>query len=152
MPKTSPIDHHMKKDLEKYRVVEHYRVHWGDMDAANHVNNLVYLRWAESARIRYFEAVGIDISFSAEEVGPILGWQECKYIFPITFPDTAITGIRTAEIKADRLILECAVFSEKHQRIAAISRQSIIPYSYSELKKAPLPEKWLERVKEVDNL
>ena len=28
---------------------------WGDMDAFGHVNNIVYLRYFESARIAYFD-------------------------------------------------------------------------------------------------
>ena len=38
-----------------YKFRTKYFVHWGDMDAAQHVNNLAYLRWAESARIELFE-------------------------------------------------------------------------------------------------
>ena len=56
---------------------------WGDMDSAKHVNNLVYLKWAETSRILLFDKM-MDTSFEGEE-GPILGWQDCKYIFPMTF-------------------------------------------------------------------
>ena len=34
-------------------------VQWGDQDALGHVNNVVYFRWYESARIAYFERVGL---------------------------------------------------------------------------------------------
>jgi len=34
-------------------------VQWGEMDAFQHVNNVAYLRWFESARIAYFEAAGV---------------------------------------------------------------------------------------------
>jgi acyl-CoA thioester hydrolase len=120
------------------------------MDAANHVNNLIYLRWAESGRIEYFEKMGMDISFNSGGTGPILGWQDCKYIFPMTFPDTAIVGCRVLEILSDRFTVETAIFSEKHQRIAAISQQSIIPYNYAELKKVNLPEIWVEKIRAIE--
>ena len=42
---------------------------WGDMDALGHVNDAVYARWLEEARIRYFERVG---PFEPDGVGPIL--------------------------------------------------------------------------------
>ncbi|MEM6698138.1 MAG: thioesterase family protein, partial [Bacteroidota bacterium] len=72
----------MKLSLNDYKITAEYPVHWGDMDAAKHVNNLVYLRWTESGRLLYFQAMNMDTSF--HEVGPILGWQDCKYIFPMT--------------------------------------------------------------------
>jgi len=140
----------MKSELEKYSLIREYNVHWSDMDAAHHVNNTVYLTWAESVRIDYFEEIGMDISFSGSEVGPIVGWIDCKYIFPITFPDTVVVGARTIEVREDRFIMECAIFSKNHQRISAISKQSIIPYNYKELTKVALPLKWIDAIKFLD--
>ncbi|RMG87415.1 MAG: thioesterase [Bacteroidetes bacterium] len=141
----------MQTELSKYKVIERYPVHWGDMDSANHVNNLIYLRWAESGRIAYFQKIKMDTSFGGDETGPILGWQDCKYIFPVTFPDTVVVGVRVAEILDDRFMMECAVFSEKHQRIAALSKQSIIPYNYAKLKKVPLPEAWVAAIQKIES-
>lgn len=141
----------MEEELKKYKVIKKYQVQWGHMDVARHVNNTVYLRWAESARIAYFEAMGMDTSFQGGGVGPILGWQDCKYIFPMTFPDTAILGARTIEEKEDRFIMECAIYSETHQRISAISKQSIIPYNYGELKKVSLPQDWIDSINNLED-
>lgn len=141
----------MQDELKKYRVISRYRVQWGQMDSARHVNNTIYLRWAESARIAYFEAMKMDTSFQGGGVGPILGWQDCKYIFPLTYPDTAIVGVRTIEEKEDRFFMECAIYSEKHQRISAISKQSIIPYDYKDLKKVAVPQSWRDVIASIEN-
>lgn len=140
----------MRIDLKDFNVQCNFEVHWGDMDAAQHVNNLIYLKWGESARVAYFDKMKMDTSFAGSRVGPILGWQECKYIFPMTFPDTAIVGVRTSEILEDRFILQCAVFSKRHNRIAAISRHSVIPYNYELLKKVAMPEQWAIDIKKID--
>ncbi len=137
------------KELEKYKVITKIPIQWADMDSAQHVHNVIYLRLAEAGRISYFEKTDIDISF--KEIGPILGWQDCKYIFPITYPDTAIIATRVAEILEDRMVMEIAVFSEKYQRIAALSKQHIIPYNYAELKKVPLPKTWINGVHALEN-
>lgn len=143
----------MKKYLtiNDFNVTAKFPVQWGEMDAANHVNNTIYMRWAESVRIQYFAKMGMDISFKATgKAGPIVGWQDCKYIFPLTFPDTAIVGARTIEILEDRFVMECGIFSEKHERIAAISKQTIIPYDYGELKKVAMPERWIEAIMKIE--
>ena len=31
---------------------------WGDMDAFNHVNNVIYIRWCETSRIELFRKIG----------------------------------------------------------------------------------------------
>ncbi len=133
--------------FEDYKVQLILPVQWGDMDAARHVNNIIYLRWFESCRIEYMKAISGEQEMDFDQVGPILGWQDCKYIFPITYPDTALLGMKTAEIKEDRIIVEGRVFSQKAGRLSAISRQTIIAYDYQNLTKANIPEQWLENIK-----
>lgn len=141
----------MLTGLEDFQVRVEIPVQWGEMDAAGHVNNVIYLRWCESVRIAYFEQVGIDLSFK-NGVGPILGWQDCKYIFPMTYPDRALLGVKVEEIKKDRFMMLVHVYSEKHERLATISRQAIVPYDYEKLAKAPIPENWLRNIKALEGL
>lgn len=123
-------------------------VQWGDMDSAQHVNNIMYLRWCESARIEYFRMMGMDMSFRGE-TGPILGWQDCKYIFPLTYPDTALVSCNVIEIKEDRFIMICEIHSQRHKRLSAISKQSIIPYNYELLAKTEIPSTWHKAINEL---
>lgn len=62
-------------------------VAWGDMDAFRHVNNTVYLRWFESARIALFGAAGLGDPDDSGGVGPILARTEIDYRVPLFFPD-----------------------------------------------------------------
>jgi len=106
-------------------------VMWGDMDSAQHV--------------LLFDKIG-DISFDGDQ-GVILGWQDIKYIYPITFPDTALITAAVSEIKEDRFFIQSKVYSSKANRIAAVTNQSIIPYDYLQFKKMPLTTSWKERLK-----
>ena len=139
----------LEKELEKYKVITKIPIQWADMDAAQHVHNAMYLQLAEAGRILYADKMGIDLTF--KKIGPILGWQDCKYIFPITYPDTAIVGARVIEVLEDRFLMEIAVFSEKHQRISALSKQQIIPYDYGKLKKVPLSQDWIDGIEKLEN-
>ncbi|MFK7773021.1 MAG: acyl-CoA thioesterase [Saprospiraceae bacterium] len=139
----------MQELLKDFLSVVELPVQWGEMDAAKHVNNSVYIRWGESARIAYFDKMNLDNSFT-EQIGPILGWQDCKYIFPVTYPDTISIGVKTVEIKADRFFVECHMFSHRHQRIVAINKNSIIAYDYHNLKKAALPKEWIDKISALE--
>ena len=44
----------MNSPVADYPVVIETPVAWGEMDAYGHVNNIVYFRYFESARIAYF--------------------------------------------------------------------------------------------------
>ena len=69
-------------------------VAWGDMDAFAHVNNTVYLRWFESARIAYFRAVGVLDRRESDGVGPILARATIDFRKPVTYPDRIVVSAR----------------------------------------------------------
>ncbi len=61
---------------------------WGDMDAMSHLNNLMYFRLMEEARIQWFAYFG----FPTLPVGeaPILAHAGCDFLKAMTYPGTAI--------------------------------------------------------------
>lgn len=67
--------------------VTHIPVRWGDMDALGHVNNTVYFRYAEQARIDWLMALGMHDIVNGEE-GPVIINASCTFLKPITFPAT----------------------------------------------------------------
>lgn len=121
----------MKELLKEYKVVSTIKVQWGDMDAMQHVNNMIYVKWGETARIDYFTALGV---FSPEQkqikFAPILSFQSVKYNVPVVYPDTIHIGTKTEEIKVDRIVLKSFYYSEKMSKLVAIKTQEVIPFDY----------------------
>ena len=76
--------------VEQAKVSVTVTVAWGEMDSFNHVNNIVYLRWFESARIRLFERLGLMEEMRLNAIGPILARSTCDYLLPVSYPDTVI--------------------------------------------------------------
>lgn len=64
--------------------VERMRMRWGDMDALGHMNNTIYFRYFEQARISWFDAIGADYKTLPE--GPILGSINCRFVIPAVYP------------------------------------------------------------------
>jgi len=137
--------------LKSFPIQSKLPVQWGEMDAFRHVNNTVYLRWAETGRIEYFRQMNLKMDEpEKEEFGVILGWQDCKYIFPVSYPDTIIVGTRVTEIGEDRFNMECQIFSEKHDRIVAIANHKIVAFNYRLNQKIAVPEKLRKRIEEIE--
>lgn len=65
---------------------EKIEVRWGDMDALGHVNNTVYFRYLEQARISWFGALRIPVV--EDGCGPVIVRAVCDFIKPITYPAT----------------------------------------------------------------
>ncbi len=58
---------------------------WGDMDAFAHVNNTVYFRYMEQARIEWMTACGLD-KFT-DGTGPVLVNTHCNFLRQLRYPD-----------------------------------------------------------------
>lgn len=132
-----------QKEIDLFPVRLDIPVQWGDMDAAQHVNNIRYLCWTESSRIAFFEKFGMGVDFAAG-VAPILAWHDFKYIFPLTYPDTAIITCGVTKEEANEFTLESRIYSKNHSRLAGISMQRIKAYDYQTLAKVDLPQSWVE--------
>lgn len=132
--------------LETYPVITPVTVQWGEMDAAGIVNNAVYIRWLEVGRTGLFQAIGFMDLLDTEGAGAILGHIECKYLFPVTWPDTVYIGSRPAEIRADRFTVEAAIASERHMRLVALSKATVVAYDYQQKSKTELPAGVLKRI------
>ncbi len=94
-------------------------VQWGEMDAFNHVNNVVYIRWCETARISLFREIWGDKGINMKEIldgngiGPILANFNINYRLPITYPDEVAIHTQVSQIGNTSFRLSQALFSKK---------------------------------------
>ncbi len=130
-----------QRPLASFPIVVEMPVAWGDMDAFAHVNNTVYLRWFESARIAYFERVDALGIKARTGIGPILASTQCRFKVPLTYPDSVVAGVRVRpdSIGDDRFTMEHAVWSVRHERIAAEGDGVIVTFDYEAGRRAPIP-------------
>jgi acyl-CoA thioester hydrolase len=129
----------MNELLAGYPVVIQIPVAWGEMDAYGHVNNAVYFRYFESARIAYFRQLELKQFMDQSGVGPILASIQCRFKLPLTFPDTLSVGASVIELGEDRFTMHHRIVSHRHNRVAAEGDGVVVTYDYQLGKKAPLP-------------
>ncbi len=126
--------------LAEFPVILTLAVQWGDQDAMQHVNNVVYFRWCESARIAYFGKIGLADRRSAEHVGPILASIKCDFRRQLNFPDTIRIGARIARIGRTSLTMTHRVESQSQRAIVAEAESTMVVFDYATSKPHPVPE------------
>jgi acyl-CoA thioester hydrolase len=67
--------------------VERIAIRWGDMDAMGHVNNTVYFRYMEQARIGWFDAL-VPRGEAWKATGIVIANASCNFKRPINYPGT----------------------------------------------------------------
>ena len=71
-------------------------IRWGDMDAMGHVNNTIYFRYLEQARISWFD--GLDRTTWPADHGIVVINAHCEFLRELTYPGTVLLRHYTAAI------------------------------------------------------
>lgn len=117
-------------------------VAWGDMDALRHVNNAVFARWLESARIAYLARVGMlgGLGEGGEPgVGPILARQTIDFRRPVEFPDVVTIDVRVARLGTTSMELRYRVRSRAQAAIVAEGESIVVLFDFASSTKRELP-------------
>ena len=70
-------------------------VRWGDMDAMGHVNNAMYFRYLESARIDWFTAVGFRPDPQGQ--GPVIVNAFCNFYRQLEYPGDILVSLYVSD-------------------------------------------------------
>lgn len=131
---------------QDYPVILPIRVAWGEMDAFQHVNNVSYLRYFESARIAYMEAMQMEADMKKSPVGPILGDIYCRYRRPVFYPDTLHIGTKISEIDEFGFVMEYQAFSEKQKTVTTLGHCKIVMLDYRTGQKVAVKGDMLDKI------
>jgi acyl-CoA thioester hydrolase len=140
----------MKDLISTYPVVIEIPILWGDMDAFQHVNNIVYFKHFESVRMAYFEKIGFFEIMNKTNIGPILASTQCRYKIPLTYPDQVTVGAKVEAMEKDRFIMKYAAISHKHQKIAALGEGLLVTFDYHNNIKALIPDEIRNRIIDLE--
>jgi acyl-CoA thioester hydrolase len=72
--------------------VERIPIRWGDMDAMGHVNNTVYFRYMEQARIGWFDAL-VPRAEAWTTTAIVIANASCNFKRPINYPGTVEVSV-----------------------------------------------------------
>ncbi|MDH2272937.1 acyl-CoA thioesterase [Moraxella porci] len=128
--------------LKDYPVVHVQPVAWGEMDSFNHVNNVAYYRYAESARISYMRALGL--MHAREDLLTILASSSMQYRRPVTYPDTLLIAVRIKHLGNTSLVHEYVMYSQSQKAIVTTG-EAVIVRTNSQMSKMP----WLNEERAI---
>ena len=132
--------------LSDYPVIYEQSVAWGDMDAFGHVNNVMYYRYIESARIRYMD----ELNIFQQDVYTVVASNQCKYIRPVFYPDQLKIGVRVEEMRNSALRMNYLLWSETQQMVVALSEAVIVCVNKENMNKTEIPAVIREKVTEIE--
>jgi acyl-CoA thioester hydrolase len=136
--------------LTSFPLVTVIPVLWGDLDAFGHVNNVTYLRWAETARVDYLVRIAQFPELPPKDIAPILASIKCDYRRVLQHPDTALVGTRVARIGNSSFQMLHRIVSQQMGEIAAEVDSTLVLLDYRTHEPVRIPEETRRRIAELE--
>lgn len=115
-------------------------VHWGDQDALGHVNNVMFIRYFESARVHMMNACGIWEEFEKAKLFVVLGKIECNFIRSIHYPETVIAQCGLVSVGNSSIVVEHQIRIKSTGQLVASGQGVMVCADPIAQKSAKIPE------------
>ncbi|WP_286238730.1 acyl-CoA thioesterase [Neptuniibacter halophilus] len=86
-------------------------VRWGDMDAYGHVNNAVYIRYIEEARVQLIEKIGVEMDPNG--LAPVVINVGCTFLKPVVYPDRVRIDCYVKDPGRSSFMTEYEIYSQR---------------------------------------
>lgn len=111
---------------------------WGDLDAMNHLNNTLYFRLMEEARISWFRENDINMSGSGD--GPILAHASCDFLKPMTYPCNAMVTHTVTRLGRSSMDVEVTIEGDEAEPLLYAKGKNVLVWmDYRQGKAIPWP-------------
>ena len=119
-------------------------IRWGDMDAMGHLNNTLYYRLMEEARMQIFYSARTQV---AAHTGPILAHASCDFLRPVVYPAMVRVIHRVAAIGRASLTMDLLLTPPEDQgKPYASGRNVLVWMDYVANTSAPWPPEVLAKM------
>lgn len=125
------------------------QIRWGDQDPMGHVNNTVFFQYCESARMAYFEALGLDELRDRPTVGPGLVHAALNFRRQLRYPGAVRITARVTKVST-RSFTFWLTIADPCGEIAADGESVSVWVDYALNKALPLPEPLLAAIRRVE--
>ncbi|KAG9003900.1 hypothetical protein FRB94_002817 [Tulasnella sp. JGI-2019a] len=123
------------------------KICWGDLDSFRHLNNVRYVRFIESGRMKYFEELAKSLDperarkmLEGRGKSIILKSISVNFKHPVVYPDTLLISHKAHALQSTRFHLTIAMYSHAQQAVVATSEAVCVWYDYDTLKKCDAPK------------
>ncbi len=114
-------------------------VRWGDMDAYRHVNNTIYFRYFEQARVEWLEQSGSTVSLE-NPVAPVIINASCTFLIPVNYPATVVVRMYLGEPGRSSVMTWYELGVEGDDRLFAEGAAKVVWMDPVTGKSVPLPD------------
>jgi len=133
-------------ESDQYTYYHPIVVRYSDLDPQGHVNNVVYLTYLESARLGYYQQVGIYHPDLKLLTGMVVVHNEIDYLASIRFGQAVRVGLRVKSLGTKSITFAFQIETDPEGIPLARGKSVMVTYDNEKAQSIPIPPDWRERI------
>ena len=93
------------------------RVRFYELDALNHVNNVVYLKWFETVRVRYVQDYGLTSYGAPDDPQLVVRRVTADFLAPMFQDQSYVVATRTRLVKPSSFVMDYGIFVDGRKMV-----------------------------------
>ncbi len=123
--------------MEKITLI--LRIDWSELDAFGHVNNVMFYKYLQAARVRFWEQIGLYEQYKSEGIAPLLASATVDFKKPLMYPGNVTIQSTVAFVKNTSFGLEYSLLNDNNE-IVALGRDAMVLYDFNKNEKLSIPD------------
>ncbi len=115
------------------------RIDWSELDYFGHVNNVSFFKYIQSARVNYWENIGLNSFHSNFNIGPMLASCKCDFKQPLYFPGSVKIISQLEFIKHTSFGIHHRLINDKGE-LSAEANDVMVMFDFNKNEKVKFPD------------
>ncbi|MES2134320.1 MAG: acyl-CoA thioesterase [Bacteroidota bacterium] len=115
------------------------RIDWSELDTFGHVNNVMFMKYVQAARLNYIEHIGLMELHRTQNIGFMVAETNCRFKKALHFPGNVNVVTRQVSLKNTSFSLEHIITNDAND-IVAIAVDVLVVFDFTKNEKHLIPE------------
>ncbi|MES2681491.1 MAG: acyl-CoA thioesterase [Bacteroidota bacterium] len=136
---------------ERFHISHELRIDWSELDYFKHVNNVSIFKYIQSARVNYWDQIGLTQFHRSANIGPMLASTHCDFSSPLFYPGKVKVLTRTEFIKNTSFGFAHMILNEAGE-IAASAKDVMVMFDFNKNEKVIVPTRFREAIEQLEKV
>ncbi len=110
------------------------RIDWSELDLFAHVNNVMYAKYIQAARVNFMEKIGIMKTYQEQRIGFMVAATSILFYKPLFYPGNITIKTLVKETKNTSFILEHDIYNDENE-LCARGEDVIVYFDFNKHEK-----------------
>jgi acyl-CoA thioester hydrolase len=121
------------------------RIDWSELDVFGHVNNVMFMKYVQAARLHYIEHIGLMELYRSQNIGFMVAETTCQFKKPMHFPGNVQLLTKPISTGNTSFVLEHHITNDDQETVA-MATDVLVVYDFAKHEKCPIPQEIKQRM------